>query len=74
MESNSFNACNTMSGAGLRCNPGRSPIATGKQSPKYSLFNGVIPSWILLETMASLYQACQDMGLCNPVNVRRSML
>ena len=61
-EFNSFNACNTMSGAGLRCNSGRSPIATGKRSPKYSLFNGVIPSWILLETMASLYPLARNVS------------
>ena len=43
-----------MSGAGLRCNPGLSPIATGKRSPKYSLLRGVTPSWILLDTIANL--------------------
>ena len=54
VEFSSFSACSTMSGAGLRCKPGLSPMATGKRSPKYSLFSGVTPSWILLDTMASL--------------------
>ena len=62
VEPNSFNACSTMSGAGFRCNPGLSPMAIGKRSPKYSLFNGVIPSWILLETMASLYPLARNVS------------